>query len=98
MQIHSCKDEKKLITKKLPLLVCVAMRAPYHPPYHPAQHPSWRRWLLQQPHRRRPQPLPEHNCLLDTSQRGAIQRPLVRIVALHVLTMECEAHEAFYVP
>jgi hypothetical protein len=67
-------------------------------PCHPVRHPSWRRWLLQQPHRRWPQPLPEHDGLLDTSRRGAIQRPLVRIVALHVPTMECEAHEAFYVP
>jgi hypothetical protein len=31
------------------------------------------------------------------SQRGTIQCPLVHIVALHVPTVECEAHEAFYV-
>jgi hypothetical protein len=36
--------------------------------------------------------------LLDTSRRSAIERPLVRIVALHVPTVEREAHEAFYIP
>jgi hypothetical protein len=49
-----------------------------------SRHPSWQRWLLQQPHCRRPQPL-------DTRHRYAAIAPLVRIIALHVPTMEREA-------
>jgi hypothetical protein len=37
-------------------------------------------------------------CVTQRHRCITIQRPLVRIIALHVPTVEREAHEALYVP
>jgi len=91
MQTHRCEAEKKPMPCERASLLSRA---------HPSRHPSWRRWLLLPRRRRgRPQRLVEHDSARDTRhRRAAVQSPLVRVVALHVPTVEREAHEALYVP